>query len=152
MHHLREDRELERRAGVGSRFDSTLIDAQLAIHHLHEPAADRQADDGQRIARFIQVGQQSIVTQTAPKDASGYAAAGVADPEVELEKITALLAAELDANSATLCALDAAVEQRQRHLLDPTRVTDDHAGHVGFGAKRQVDALGPSFFHDHAQA
>src|SRR5260370_29674062 len=93
-----------------------------------------------------------MVSQPAAKDASRYAAAGVADSDVELEKITALLAAELDADSAALSALDAAVEQCQHHLLDPTRVTDDDAGHVGFGAKRQVDALGPGFFHDHAQA
>src|SRR5712692_6574174 len=116
MHHLSEDREVERRAGVGSRLDSTLLDAQLAIHHLHEPPADGQADDGQRVARFIQIGQRSVVTQTATKDASRYAAASVADSDVELEKITALLAAGLDADSAALSALDAAVEQCQHHL------------------------------------
>src|SRR5258708_39848920 len=128
MHHLSEDREFECRAGVGSGLDSTLLDAQVAIHHLHEPPADRQADDGQRVARSVQIGQRSIVAQTAAQDASRYAAAGVADPEVELEKITALPAAELDADSAALRALDAAVEQCQHHLLDPARVTDDDAG------------------------
>ncbi len=152
MHHLSEDREIERRARIGSRLDSTLLDAQLAIHHLHEPPGDREADDGQRVAGLIQIGQRSIVAQAAPKDASRYAAAGVADPEMELEKVTALLAAELDANSAALRALDAAVEQCQHHLLDAARVTDDDAGHVGFGAKGQVDAFGAGLLDDHAQA
>ena len=110
MHNLRQDRELERRACVRSLLDAALLDAQLTIHHLDEPTADREADDGQGVARFIEIGQRSVVAQTAAKDASRHAAAGVADPEMELEKITALLAAELDADSAALRALDTAME------------------------------------------
>src|SRR5260370_12595050 len=91
-----------------------------------------------------------MVSQPAAKDASRYAAAGVADSDVELEKITALLAAELDADSAALSALDAAVEQCQHHLLDPTRATDDDARHVGLGPTRQPAALGPRSSNTHA--
>src|SRR4029077_13673977 len=153
MHHLREDREVERRPCVRSRLDDNLLDTQLAVHTLAEPPADRRTDDGHRITGLDLLRlHHRFVAQPAPKYPGRHSATGVAHAEVELEEVPARLRAQLDADAALFRALDASMKQGQQNLLDAARVSDDDARNVGLGAKREVQALASRLFDDHPQA
>jgi hypothetical protein len=120
---------------------------------VHEPAADGEADDGERIAGTIDLRLRRLsVAEAAAKDPRGHAAARVQHAEMKLDQITARPAAQLDADAATLGSLDRPMQQGAQDLLDATRVTDDDAGDIWLGSKREVQALATRLLDDHPQA
>src|SRR5207248_431438 len=84
----------------------TLLDAEVAVHHLDQVLGRAQAEHRQPVAWLEAVVRTGDTVEASAEDARRYPASGVPDLEAQRHQTTSIFRREVDADAAAIGAVD----------------------------------------------